>query len=116
MSSFLRDKKQYAGLQSQFRSLYYPLFSSCCLETEKFRVNLYFELSEHSVPTADEQQQSYFASFLNNFNVIHFQIGIILRFNCYQQPDQVLLNNKDREFSAGAVWPLQIARFTMGCC
>ena len=74
MSSFLRDKKQYAGLQSQFRFLYYPLFSSCCLETEKFRVNLCFELSEHSVPTADEQEQSYFASFLNNFNVIHFQL------------------------------------------
>ena len=40
---------------------------------------------------------------LNNFNIIHFQIDIILRFNCYQQPDQVLHNNKEKGFSADAV-------------
>ena len=37
---------------------------------------------------------------------MHFQIGIILRFNCYQQPGQVLLNNKEREFSADTVLTL----------
>ena len=47
--------------------------------------------------TADEQQQSFFTNFLNNFNVTHFQIGIILSW--YQQPDQVLLNKKEVIFA-----------------
>ena len=39
-------------------------------------------------------QQSYFISFLNDSNIMHFRIGIIFRFGCYQQPNQVLGNQR----------------------
>ena len=32
----------------------------------------------------------YFTRLLNNFSIIHFRSCIIIRFNCYQQPNQVL--------------------------
>ena len=56
MIDALRDLvplEQYTDLQFQFRSLSYPLFRSCCYETETFRVNVCFGLSEHSVLIAD---------------------------------------------------------------
>ena len=45
---------QYTDLRSQLRSSYYQFFGSCWQVTEKFRVNLCFEISEHSVETTDD--------------------------------------------------------------
>ena len=56
---------------------------------------------------------------LNNFSIVDFQIGIIFRFICYQQPNQILLNNKQWGFSEDAVWILATGmfyRFTMAYC
>ena len=70
--------EKHIEAQSQFRSSYYVFFGSCWQETEKFRVNIYFETSEHSVPTADDNSKSiYFKSILNNFRIIQLQICII---------------------------------------
>ena len=62
---------------------------------ENVRVNLCFKLSTrtNTLPKSKWQQQSYLISFLNNF-IIYFRIGITFRFNCYQQPNQVLGNWK----------------------
>ena len=38
------------------------------------------------------QQLNYLKKFLNNFDIIHFRIGITFRLNCYLQPNQVLWN------------------------
>ena len=48
---------KYTDLQSQFRSSNYPFSGGCWQETEKFRVNVYFETSEHSVQTADDNSK-----------------------------------------------------------
>ena len=42
------------------------------------------------------KQQSYFTTTSINFSPIYFQIGIMLRLNYYQWPNQALLSNKQR--------------------
>ena len=32
--------------------------------------------------------------FKQLFSIVHFQIGVIFRFNCYQYPNQLIGNNK----------------------
>ena len=45
---------------------------------EKFQVNVYFAMREHSVQTADDNRKlRYFKSILNNFRIMQLQIGII---------------------------------------
>ena len=57
-------------------------FGGCCYETEKFRVNLCFETSEHSVQTADDKSKVISQALELNLALcifmIYFQIGIIL--------------------------------------
>ena len=55
--------KEYTDLQSQFRPSYYQFFAGCCQGTEKFRVDVYFEASEHSVQTADDNSKLTSTSF-----------------------------------------------------
>ena len=65
--------------------------------------------------TADDNNEVTSQAFQAT-EILCFQIDIIIRFNCYKQSDHILLN-QEREFSADAVWPLQIQiRFTMACC
>ena len=62
---------------------------------EKFRANFFVlhQISEQTqLANSRWQQRSYFTSFLNNFIIIDFWIGIILRLNCYQQPNKALEN------------------------
>ena len=47
--------------------------------------------NEHSVQTADDNSKGT-SQALDNFNIVHFRIGIIFWFNCYQQSNQVLGN------------------------
>ena len=93
-----------------------PIFRQLLLRNGKISCKSLFWIERTLSANNRWQQQSYFKSFLNNFDITHFNIGIILRFNCYQQPNQLLLNNKENEFSTGTVWPLQVARFATGCC
>ena len=70
-------------LQSQFRSLFYPFFGSCCQETEKFRVNVCFETSEHSVQTADDNSKVISQAFeltlaLNIFKLVLYFNSVII--------------------------------------
>ena len=93
-----------------------PIFRQLLLRNRKISCKSLFWIERTLSANNRWQQQSYFKGFLNNFDITHFNIGIILRFNCYQQPNQLLLNNKENEFSTGTVWPLQVARFATGCC
>ena len=93
-----------------------PIFPQLLLRNEKIlsKSLLSIEWTQHV--NSRWQQRSYFTSFSSNWDIICFQIDIIIRFNCYKQSDHILLN-QEREFSADAVWPLQIQiRFTMACC
>ena len=72
---------QYRDLHTQFRSSYDTFFGSCCYETEKFAASLCFDSSEHSVQTADDNNEvSNFtnALVLNIFKlVLYFNSTVI---------------------------------------
>ena len=89
-----------------------PIFQQLLLRNGKISSKS-FALNRANTTCKQQMTTKLFHNFLNKFNTINFQIGIILRFNCYQQPNQVLLNNKEREFSADAIWLSQVVRFTM---
>ena len=99
--------------------LYYPFITitQLLLRNGKISSKSVFWIERTQRAISRWQQQSYFRSFLNNFSIIHFQIGIIIWFNCYQQPNiKYYLTPKRRIFFADTVWTLQIPRFNMACC
>ena len=67
---------QYTGLQSQFRSSYYPFLAAVTKKRKNFEKIFVLNQAPERTQCANSrwQQQSDSTSFLINFNIIHFRI------------------------------------------
>ena len=104
---------QYTDLRSQLRSSYYQFFGSCWQVTEKFRVNLCFETSEHSVETTDD----------NNNVTLQAPVTTLVSyvFKLVSYFDSVVISNQIKyclATSRGNFLQVQygFCRFVMVCC